>query len=577
MKKIWSLDVDDQRVAWLTFDVPGQKVNTFSAAAIGELDRQLDEIMARGNLAALVIRSGKPDSFIAGADIDELAGIVDADDARSKADVGHWLFRKLESMRMPTVAAIHGACMGGGLEMALACDYRLASDHPKTRIGLPEVNLGIVPGWGGTYRLPRLVGLTAGLQMIASGRPVNGRKARRLGLVDGIVAPGFLEEQTRRFLDEIATPAGAAAVRRRRLRGRPLWSRVLASTAPGRALICALAARQVRAKTKGHYPAPLEAIRVVRRSWARRPSDAARIECDAFAGLACTPISRHLVWLFQASQRARRLEGAGGRRSTSIERAAVVGAGIMGGGIAWALSSAGLPVRMKDINWDATARGMAAAAGIYRGMVRRRKLTEAEATMAMHRISPAVDYAGFGRIDVVIEAVVEDLEIKRRVLREIEDHVRPDTIICTNTSSLPLADLASALRNPRRFVGLHFFNPVHRMPLVEVVAGPQTLKRAVVAAAELVRRIEKTPLVVGDCPGFLVNRILLPYLIESAWMFEEGVAPARIDRLLERFGMPMGPMALVDEVGLDVGYEVAKVLEGAYGERMRVPAALGAV
>jgi 3-hydroxyacyl-CoA dehydrogenase/enoyl-CoA hydratase/3-hydroxybutyryl-CoA epimerase len=314
----------------------------------------------------------------------------------------------------------------------------------------------------------------------------------------------------------------------------------------------------------------------VRRTYRRRGANAAVIESEAFGELAVTSISRNLVWLFQAAQRLKKSRPVGGDRP-AIDKVAVVGAGIMGGGIAWALARAGITVRLKDINWEALARGTAAAASAFRSLVKRRKMTRFEMTMAMHRICPTVESTGFGDVDLVIEAVAEDMEIKKKVLADIEDHVRPDTIICTNTSSLSLGEMSEALKHPERFVGLHFFNPVPRMPLVEVVGGPRTSNETVVAAAELVNRIGKTPLLVGDCAGFLVNRILLPYLVESAWMFQEGVRPQRIDRLLEAFGMPMGPLALVDEVGLDVGFKVAKVLEDAYGQRMHVPQALGAV
>ncbi|MCZ6493413.1 MAG: 3-hydroxyacyl-CoA dehydrogenase NAD-binding domain-containing protein, partial [Planctomycetota bacterium] len=332
-------------------------------------------------------------------------------------------------------------------------------------------------------------------------------------------------------------------------------------------------------RTKGHYPAPVEALRVIGETYRRRSASRnLSIEMEAFSRLACTPISRNLVWLFQASQRMKRAGASlSGRALAPVRCAGVVGAGIMGSGIAWALSNAGISVRMMDVSWDSVCKGMGAAAGMYRALVKRRKMTAGEMNLAMHRISPTIDYTGFAGADVVVEAVAEDLEIKKRVLAEIEKHVRSDTIICTNTSSLSLRELAGALKRPKRFVGLHFFNPVNRMTLVEVIASRKTSQDTLIAAVELVRRLGKTPIVVGECAGFLVNRILLPYLIESAWMFEEGVEAQRIDRLLEDFGMPMGPITLVDEVGLDVGCKVAKVLESAYGSRMHVPGALSAV
>jgi len=576
----WTLHVDSDWIAWLTFDLPGSSVNKFTEASMSELAERLDQLATDEAIKAVAIRSGKSDSFIVGADIDELAAIRTTSDALSKAKRGHEVFAKFARLPVPTIAVIHGAALGGGLEMALACDYRLVTDDPGTSLGLPEVNLGIIPGWGGTQRLPHVVGLSAALPMILTGKPVNARKAYRLGLADGIVPRAFLEQRTRQFIERILRGSGRRSVLRRREAVRPRVARVLDRWGLGRRTICRVAKRQVMSKTRGQYPAPLEALSVLRRTYKpTTPPDGYDVEARAFSRLACSPISRNLVWLFQASQRLKRA-GRDDRGSVTVEagdHAAVVGAGIMGGGIAWALSRGGMHVRMKDLEWGAVASGMAAAARMYGAMVKRRKISTREQGLAMLRITGTVDYTGLDTAKVVIEAVVEDLEIKKRVLREIEEHVSPETIICTNTSSLPLNELASGLKHPKRFAGLHFFNPVNRMQLIEVVGARKTSRRTVMTLVELCRLMGKTPVVVGDCPGFLVNRILLPYLIESAWMFEQGVSIQRIDSALERFGMPMGPLALVDEVGIDVGYKVAKVLESAYGERMHVADVLGRV
>ncbi|MCP3904224.1 MAG: fatty-acid oxidation protein subunit alpha [Planctomycetes bacterium] len=578
--KSWTLHIDSDWIAWLTFDLPGSSVNKFTEASMTELAEQLDELADDEAIKAVAIRSGKSDTFIVGADIDELAAIGTSTDALAKAKRGHEVFARLAALPVPTVAVIHGTALGGGLEMALACDYRLVTDDPGTSVGLPEVNLGIIPGWGGTQRLPHVVGLSAALPMILAGKQANARKAYRIGLADGVVPRAFLEQRTREFVDRILKSSGRRAVVHRRHAVRPRVARMLERWGPGRRLICHLARRQVMSKTRGQYPAPLEALSVLRRTYRpTTPPDGFDLEARAFSRLACSAISRNLVWLFQASQRLKRA-GRGDRGAVSLEagdHAAVIGAGIMGGGIAWALSRGGLHVRMKDLDWGAVASGMAAASRMYGAMVKRRKITAREQGLAMHRISGAIDYSGLSQAKVVVEAVVEDLDIKKRVLREIEEHVSPDTIICTNTSSLPLNELASGLKHPKRFAGLHFFNPVNRMQLIEVVGARKTSRRTVVSLVDLCRLMGKTPVVVGDCPGFLVNRILLPYLIESAWMFEEGAAIERIDAALERFGMPMGPLALVDEVGIDVGYKVAKVLESAYGERMHVADVLGKV
>ncbi|MBT8485548.1 MAG: enoyl-CoA hydratase/isomerase family protein [Phycisphaerae bacterium] len=572
----WTIHVDPEWVAWLVFNLPGEKVNKLTATAMAELDETLDELAADERIKAVAIRSEKQDSFIVGADINELLAIASVAEARTKSELGQRIFAKIAALEVPTVAVIHGACMGGGLELALACDYRLVSDHPKTSLAVPEVNLGILPGWGGTQRLPRLLALPVALKMMLAGKPMSGRAARRVGLADGAVTPAFLADQTRRFVDGVLTPAGVRRVRRRRRRAqRDLLSR-LGRTPLGRRFILHRARKDVLNRTHGVYPAPLEIVDVVGRTLRRRLEPAHfAAEAEAFSRLAVTAISRNLVGLFLGSQRMkRRVKGGPDRPMTA---AGVVGAGIMGGGIAWALARAGLRVRMKDINWPAVNQGTAAAAGMFKSLVDRRKMTKGAMNLAMHRITGTIDWRGFRPSDIVIEAVVENLKIKHQVLTEIETHVPPTTIIATNTSSLSLRALATPLQHPRRFVGLHFFNPVNRMQLVEVIAGKKTSRDTVLAAAELVRRMGKLPIVVGDCPGFLVNRILLPYLIESTWMFEEGVTTDRIDHALERFGMPMGPLRLVDEVGIDTGYKVAKELESAYGERMHVASVLGDV
>lgn len=572
MSTAWTLRIDEHRIAWLTFDQPGSKVNTLSSATLGELDSILDEVARTPGVAALVIRSGKRDSFIVGADIEELGRVTDEATARGLSEAGQRIFGKIAALPMSTIAVIHGACMGGGLEMALACDYRLATEHEKTSMGLPEVNLGILPGWGGTQRLPRVVGLLAALDMILAGKTASARKASRIGLVDGRVAAAFMEGQVGAFVKKIGTSKGAREIRRKRVSKRGRVARVMAL--PGlRTHVFRKARKTIVARTHGHYPAPLEALRVIRETYGKPIEAGLRVEAEALGKLANTSISRNLVRLFRLSQEMKRA-GAGGE---PVGSAGVVGAGAMGGGIAWALSKCGIDVRMKDISWDAIGAGMGAASRMYDGLVTRRKMTPAAKSLAMHRISGCVQYTGFGRLDAVVEAVVEDMGVKKKVLREVEEHVPDDCLICTNTSSLSIDEMATAMRRPERFIGLHFFNPVNRMQLVEVVPCAHASAESVARGAALVRQMGKLPLVVGACPGFLVNRILLPYIVEAARMFEEGVAAERIDGALERFGMPMGPLALADEVGLDVGVKVAKVLEDAYGARMHVPAGLARV
>lgn len=572
MDTAWTIRVDQDWVAWLTFDLAGEKVNKFTSAVMAQLDRCLDQLAADTSIRALVVVSGKRDGFIAGADISELAAIQNKADAQEKAQAGQRLFDKLGQIGVPTVAVIHGACMGGGTEMALACDYRLASDDPKTRIGLPEVTLGIVPGWGGTQRLPRLVGVTGALTMIMSGRAVSGRAAYKLGLLDALVAKAFLEEQTRQFIDRVAQAKGRRKVLARRTGSRTVLTRFLESTPPGRALIYRQAAKQAKKRSKGHYPAPCEALELIRNSYGTPLANGLMLEAEVFSRLAHSPVNQNLVWLYQANQRIKKTHTPAPNHQPPVFcQAAVVGAGVMGGGIAWSLSHNGLSVRLKDISWDATAKGMATAAGMFQALVKRRKITPEQLNLSMHRITPTTGFDGFGdEVDLVIEAVVENMQVKKEVLGQIESCVGDHTLICTNTSSLPVSEMASGMAHSERFVGFHFFNPVNRMVLVEVIPGKQTSPQTVVDAVALARRLGKTPVVVQDSPGFLVNRVLLPYVNESIRMFEQGVDPQRIDQLVESFGMPMGPLALADEVGLDVGLKVAQVLEAAFGDRMAV-------
>jgi len=350
MSTAWTFTTDRDGIAWLTFDLNGEKVNKFTAAALEELDSILSAELDP-TVRALVVRSAKTDSFIVGADINELAAINDLRDAVKKADAGKRIFQKLATLRVPTLAVIHGACLGGGLECALACRYRLVSDHPATSLGVPEVNLGIIPGWGGTLRLPRLIGLPQGLKLILSGRPVNARRAYRLGLADAMSAEAFLDDAARRFIENILTKSGQREVARRRRRRRSLTGRILMAMMPVRWLVLRQARRQVLSRTKGHYPAPLAAVDVVRRTYRRGAANAAVIESEVFAELAVTSISRNLVWLFQAGQRLKKAHPAPSGQRPAVERVAVLGAGIMGGGNAWALARAGLTVRLKDINW----------------------------------------------------------------------------------------------------------------------------------------------------------------------------------------------------------------------------------
>ena len=573
MQGHWNLETDDAGIAWLTIDVPGAKVNTLGSAVLSSLDEIIEDVDLDDRIRALVIISGKPEGFIAGADLDELESIDDPDRARELAQFGQSVFNKVAALKTPTIAAIHGACMGGGTELALACDFRIATDDPKTKIGLPEVNLGLIPGWGGTTRLPRLIGLAAAMDMILAGRQISVRKARRIALIDGTAAKAFMRENVAAFVESILTAKGREKVANKRKRAQSNAMRLMASNPLTRSVMFRQAEKTVMKKTQGHYPAPLRAIDIMRRTYGKSLVSGLRAEADAVAELGTSDTCRNLVRLFKITQRLKRSPETG-KKYGDVTHAAVLGAGPMGGGIAWALANAGINVRLKDLNWEALRAGMAAASGMFRAKVKRRRMTKDAMNVAMHRISCTTDSTGLSRVDAVIEAVVENIEIKQKVLADLEQHVPRHAIICTNTSSLPLDELSASLKHQDRFVGLHFFNPVNRMQLVEVIPGPKTSADALARAVNLVLQMGKTPVVAGACAGFLVNRILVPYLTESARMFEEGVDADRIDHALLDFGMPMGPLKLADEVGLDVGAKVAAVLADAYGDRMNVPAIL---
>ena len=566
-------------VAWVTIDVPGAKVNMLSSAVMADLSQVVDALAKRAARVA-VFRSAKTDVFIAGADLQELRNIRSPDDARAKAKAGQDLFDRVAGLRMITIALIDGACLGGGLEFALACKHRIVTDAPKTSLGLPEVTLGILPGWGGTQRLPRRIGLLAAMDMILNGKPVDGKKAYKLGLADLVVAREFLDElpafitkldaaKSNQLLDR-TRPHGLAAVMEWLMTGNPL----------GKALIFAKTRKILAAKAAG-MDAPPTALDVIKRTWSGRgprsvPGLKLLTESEGFSSLAGSEASRCLVDSFLAGESLKKeWAPAKGTKLPEITQAGVLGAGVMGGGIAWLCANFGLSVRLKDLTWAALGKGWKAADACNRALVKLRKMTPNEASMRMQRISGAVDWRGFSGCDAVIEAVIEDLAVKRKVLADLETRIAPTALIASNTSSLSIAAMASALKNPERFVGLHFFNPVNRMPLVEVVAGAATSTGTVQAAVGLARRLGKTPVVVQDCPGFLVNRILLPYLNEAAFLIGEGADPLMLDVALKEFGMPMGPCALIDAIGIDTGAKVVHLLEQGYGERMAAAPLLG--
>ena len=560
------LERTPEGVVVLTIGSAGRRQNVIDAAFLEALAGRLDELDADIPPRGLIIRSGTPGTFLAGADIDRLEGILGADREVIEAACarGRALFGRLGARPWPSVALVDGTCLGGGLELALACDHRVATTAPTTVLGFPEVKLGLLPGWGGTVRLPRLVGPGPAVELMASGETIDAASAARLGLVDACV------DQDRALaaallLVERATAAGSHLRRREEL------SRPVAFDAAEREFLEATTGAVIQGRTGGHYPAPPTILETVLAGAAAGAEEAAGIEGRAFATLARSPVARQLVRVFRLGERNRRDTGlARGdvADAPAFAKPAVVGAGIMGSGIAAAHLRADMPLTLCDVQSEALARGVAEILQEAAWDRVRRGPDPERALRLAGRLRTATRPEVLAEADLVIESVVERTDLKRQVLAEIESIVPPDTVIATNTSTNPVAKLAGALRDPTRFCGMHFFNPVRRMMLVEVVRGPATSDATVARVVAHGKRLGKCPVVVRDSPGFLVNRMLSPYLHEAVEMLREGIDARRIDRVARAFGMPMGPLELYDMIGLDTAFYAGIVLADAYGERI---------
>ena len=563
----FTLQVEEDGLAVLTFDVPGERVNTFSTPVGLEFADVLVRLSREARIRALVIRSGKPEVFIAGADIREFSTIR-PEDVRTAVERVQSLFEQLANLPYPTVAAINGACLGGGTELALACDHRLMSDAPKAQIGLPEVRLGIFPAWGGVTRLPRVVGLAPALDLILTGKSLDAKRAKRVGLVDEAVPAAILDDFARRFARERLGGAKPAPYRGRQA----VAERALEATPIGRGVIFSRAKKTVMETTGGHYPAPLEALEAVEESYGKPVADGLAIEARHIGLVFGGEVQRNLLRIFLLTEDVKRETGVADPsvRPRSVARVGVLGAGVMGGGIAQLAADKGLPARMKDIDPQALAHGFAAAAAVWKESLRKRRLTPREMARKMDRLSGTLDYSGFSRCDVTIEAVVEKLAVKRAVLKDWESAVPREAIFASNTSTLPISEIAVGASEPGRVVGMHFFNPVHRMPLVEVIRAERTSDETVATVFALAKILGKTPVVVRDAPGFLVNRILAPYLSEAVRLVQEGCRIEDVDAAMTAFGMPVGPLALLDDVGLDVAAKGGEVLQAAFPERLKM-------
>ena len=560
---------EENNIGYLELDQDDSKVNLLNVENLRKLDVLLDEVSKKSGLKALLIYSKKKDCFIAGADIKEIEQIVDPKDGASKAKAGQDVLNKLEDLKIPTICVIDGVALGGGCEFALACLYRITTFNDKVKIGLPEVNLGFVPGFGGTYRLPRIVGLPEGLKLILSGKPIDGLKAYKLGLVDKIFTQAGLDSQVKDFINAVV--AGKITKKRYQRKKPKGLNAFLEGTRIGNGVIFGESRKSVLKLTKGFYPAPLKAIEVVSQNFYTSRQKGLEIEAKGFGSLAVTDISKNLVKVFYLSEKYKKLkiDGTDDVVPLKIERCGVLGAGIMGGGVAQLLSNRGIWARLKDINHDSIAKGLQAAGKLYQQAVKSRRMSKADADVCMSRISGTLDYSGFKTVDLVIEAVVENMDVKRKVFKELSEVTSPKTILATNTSALSVTEMAKQTKDPSKVIGYHFFNPVHRMPLIEIITTPMTSKETLVTMLNLTKSLGKTPIVVKDSCGFIVNRILLAYINEGGRVLEETGEMLLTDQVIERFGLPMGPFELSDEVGLDVGIKVLHILEQAFGERFK--------
>lgn len=536
----WRLRREPDGVAWLAFDKAGSSTNTLSADVMAEFARVLDALDAAPPLG-LVMTSAKPAGFIAGADIEEFTRLDSPAAARALVARGWQLFERLAKVRYPTLALIRGHCLGGGLELALACRYRIVVDEPATRLALPEVMLGIVPGWGGMKRLPQRIGPALALDLMLTGKPVDARKAKRIGLADDCVPPRVMERAARMRLLSGAAP-----------RTLPWMARVL--NGPFRVVVAARARKQVASRARReHYPAPYAIIDI----WARFGGDALAVPTHDPAALEvifASPTTQNLVRVYQLQERLKSFGKGGDFVPRHVH---VVGAGVMGGDIAAVCALRGLTVTLQDQTVERIAPAIARAAKLFE---RKLKGDRRELRFALDRLIADPQGHGVARADVVIEAIFENLEAKRALFADIERRARPDAVLASNTSSLRLEDIATVLADPARLVGIHFINPVAMMPLVEVVQGEASAEAALQRAAAFVRQLDKLPLPVRSAPGFLVNAVLGPYMLEALRCVEEGIAPETVDAALVDFGMPMGPVELVDTVGLDIALAAGKAL-----------------
>ncbi|MBZ6067518.1 fatty acid oxidation complex subunit alpha FadJ [Aeromonas schubertii] len=562
----FTLEIRKDGIGLLTMDVPGETMNTLKAAFVDEVRAVLTRIRENKDLIGLVIRSGKKDSFIAGADIGMLAACQSAADAEKLARDGQTLFAEIEALPIPVIAAIHGPCLGGGLELALACHGRVATDHGKTVLGLPEVQLGLLPGSGGTQRLPRLIGVAKALDLILTGKQVRGKQAKKLGLIDDLVPPSILLEAAIKLVKQ-GKP-------RHELK-RDLQGKLLETNKLGRKVLFDQARKGVMSKTRGNYPAPERILEVIRIGVEEGMQAGLAAEARHFGELVMTPESAALRSIFFATTEMKKEVSYQGAEPRKVGHVGVLGGGLMGGGIAYVTATkAGRPVRIKDVSQSGIGNALRYSYDLLAKKLKRRHILRSELEKQMSMLSGTLDYSGFHRVDLVIEAVFEDLGLKQKMVADVEREAQGHAIFASNTSSLPIGQIAAQAARPELVVGLHYFSPVDKMPLAEIIPHAGTSPETVATTLAFARAQGKTPIVVKDEAGFYVNRILAPYMNEAARILLEGEPIEVLDSALLDAGFPVGPITLLDEVGIDVGAKISPILEKELGgERFQAPAA----
>ncbi|MCG9583107.1 fatty acid oxidation complex subunit alpha FadJ [Vibrio tubiashii] len=564
-KTAFNLSIDDQDIAWLSIDVPGEKMNTLQAAFAEEMEAIFAQLAEKGAaIKGLVVHSLKPDNFIAGADVRMLDACTSAKEAQALAEKGQQMFQQLSDLPYPVVAAIHGPCLGGGLELALACDYRVCSDSDKTRLGLPEVQLGLLPGSGGTQRLPRLIGLLPSLDMILTGKQLRAKKAKKLGVADAVVPHTVLLDVAKSFVEKHAGKKKA----KRKVSTK---EKLISNTGLGRKVIFEQAAKKTNDKTRGNYPAADAILQVIRFGLEKGFEKGQKKEAERFGELVMTSESKALRSIFFATTEMKKEHGSDAQPKP-IARAAVLGGGLMGAGISHvSVAKAKVPVRIKDVSNDGVLNALKYNYKLFEKQRKRRILSKAQLQSKMLQLSGGTDFTRFNHTDIVVEAVFEDLNLKQQMVADIESNAKDSTIFATNTSSLPIHQIAEKAERPENVVGLHYFSPVEKMPLVEVIPHQGTSDETISTVVEFARKQGKTPIVVKDCAGFYVNRILAPYMNEAAQVLLTGEPIEQLDTALLNFGFPVGPITLLDEVGVDIGAKIMPILVAELGERFQGP------